>query len=410
VLEKTLEKSMKRHVIVGNGVAGTTAAEQIRSLDGQGEIDIFSHESTPFYTRLRLPEYLAGQVEKEKLILKKDQWYQEKAIHLHLDEPVEDLDPQKKEIRTKGGTYLYDRLLLATGSHSFIPPIKGVEKPGVFSLRSIEDAGSIRDYALGSKRAVLIGGGVLGLEAGNALRRLGLEVVVVEFFPRLLPRQMDLSGAALLQKQMEVMGFRFYLGAKSQEILGEDRPEGVLLEGGDTIPCDVVLVSAGIRPNLELAKKLDLEIDKGVLVNDRLETKTADIHAAGDLIQHRGVFYGIWSASETQGKVAGTNMAGGHAQYEGTVMSNRLKVVGIDLVSAGEIDVDGNLEAVTTKDDEKYIYRKVVVKDDTIVGCILLGDITGNREILKAMENRMKIGALKEEMLVEGFDFKRLEG
>lgn len=401
---------MKRYVIIGNGVAGTTAAEHIRGIDKDGKIDIFTDESGLFYSRIRLPEYIAGQVEGEKLVLHNPQWYQEKAIDVHLDESVHEVDPERKEVRTdKENSYPYDRLLLATGSHSFVPPIRGAEKPGVFTLRSIKDADRIRDYAVNAKKAVLIGGGVLGLEAGNGLRQLGMAVTVVEFFPRLLPRQMDLPGAELLKMEMEAMGFSFFLGAKSQEILGEQKAEGLLLEGGETIPCDMVLISAGIRPNVDLAKKLGLEVDKGVLVNDRLETQSRDVYAAGDLIQHRGVFYGIWPASEEQGKIAGINMAGGNACYEGTVMSNRLKVVGIDLVSSGDIDVDGKFENLVKKDEGNFIYRKLVLKDDIIVGCILLGDISGNSEFLHAMEKNKNVGPFRDELLAEGFDFKKLK-
>ena len=402
---------MKRYVIIGNGVAGTTAAEQIRENDQEGRIDIFTDEATPFYTRIRLPEYIAGEVNEDKLILHKPEWYKEKAIDVHLEEPVQEVDPEKKEIRTGGGsTHPYDRLLLATGSHAFVPPIKGVEKPGVFTLRSVRDGERIREYAEKAERVVLIGGGVLGLEAGNGLRRRGLSVSVVEFFPRLLPRQMDASGAELLKRQMEAMGFHFCLGAKSQEILGEHKVEGLLLEGSETISCDMVLISAGIRPNLDLATKLSLKVGKGVLVNDRLETQYRDIYAAGDLIQHRDLFYGIWPASEKQGEIAGINMAGGNAHYEGTVMSNRLKVVGIDLVSSGEIDVDGKREDLVAQDEHRFIYRKLVLKDNIIVGCILLGDITGSRQILDAMKSEKRVGHLKDHLLAKGFDFKKLKG
>jgi len=401
---------MKRYVIVGNGVAGTTAAEHIRHLDKDGKIDIFTDESTPFYTRIRLPEYIAGLVDEEKLILRKPQWYRTTGAELHLEECVQGIDLEEREVHTaKGTAYPYDRLLLTTGSHSFVPPIKGVEKPGVFSLRSLTDAKLIRDYALEAKRAILIGGGVLGLEAGNGLRRRGIEVTVVEFFPRLLPRQMDVPGAEILKKQMEAMGFSFFLGAKSQEIMGGKRPEGLALEGGEILPCDMVLISAGVRPNLDLATKLGLEADKGVLVNDWLETKIPDVYAAGDLIQHRGIFYGIWTASEKQGEIAGINMAGGDVRYEGTLMSNRLKVVGIDLVSSGDIDVEGKLEDLVKRDDGRFIYRKLVLRDDVIVGCILMGDVTGNPEILRAIEHKVNVRALKDNLLVDGFDFKKLE-
>lgn len=401
---------MKRYVIIGNGVAGTTAAENIRELDKDGKIDIFTDESTLFYTRIRLPEYIAGKVKEEKLVLRKPEWYLEKNIEVHLEESVIDIEPRKKVIYTvKQTTCPYDRLLLATGSRSFVPPIKGVDKGGVLTLKSLKDARLIRDYATGVKKAVLIGGGVLGLEAGNGLRQLGLEVTVVEFFPRLLPRQMDVSGAELLKKKMEAMGFSFYLGAKSREILGDKRAEGLLLEGGQVIPADLVLVSAGVRPNLDLPKKLGLEVDKGVLVNDRLETQVPEVYAAGDLIQHRGIFYGIWPASETQGQIAGMIMAGGSAAYEGTVISNRLKVVDIDLVSSGDIDVDGKLEGLVTEDEREFIYRKLVLKDDIVVGCILLGDVSGNSEILHAIETKKSVKALREDLLSGRFNFGELK-
>jgi nitrite reductase (NADH) large subunit len=283
-----------------------------------------------------------------------------------------------------------------------------VEREGVFTLRSIDDARRIKEHARKATEVLLIGGGLLGLEAGNGLRRTGLKVTVVEFFPRLLPRQMDRAGAAMLQGRMEEMGFTFYLGAKSREIAGRSRVEGLSLEDGTYISCDMILISAGVRPNLTLAERLGLEIDKGVAVNDRMETGIASVYAAGDLVQHRGRFYGIWPAAEKQGEIAGINMAGGGELYEGTVMSNRLKVVGIDLVSSGEIDVEGQFESLVERNEGNGVYRKVILDDGVIIGCILLGDVRGNPEILEAMEKKRDVTPVKAEILGEGFDFKRL--
>ncbi len=402
---------MKNYIIIGNGVAGTTAAEKIRENDGDAKIAIFTDEPVPYYTRIRLPDFLAGAAGEKDLILRKESWYDERGIELHLGEAIEEIDPCKRKVRSaKGKRYGYDRLLLATGGHSFIPPIQGIEKEGVFTLRSIGDARGIREYASKVAEVLIIGGGLLGLEAGNGLRRSGLRVTVVEFFPRLLPRQMDVPGAELLKRQMEGMGFTFYLGAKSNQIMGDGKVEGLALEDGTCISCDMILISAGVRPNLELAQGLGLEIDKGVIVNDRMETNSASIYAAGDLVQHRDHFYGIWPAAERQGEVAGINMAGGEELYEGTVMSNRLKVVGIDLVSSGEIDVEGQFESLVKKDEEKYIYRKLIFKGGLIIGCILLGDVSGNKEILNAIEGKKDVAHLKGEILEEDFDFKRLGG
>jgi nitrite reductase (NADH) large subunit len=220
---------------------------------------------------------------------------------------------------------------------------------------------------------------------------------------------MDGPGAAMLQKQMESMGFKFYLGAKTQEIVSKADGLEVNLEGGEKIPADMVLVSAGVRPEVTLAKSLGLEIDKGVKVNDRMKTGLDDIYAAGDLIEHQGRFYGIWPASMEQGRVAGLCMAGKEAQYAGTVPSNTLKVVGLDLVAAGDIDADGKMESVVKTDDAKNIYRKIVLKDNVIIGTILFGNINGSEQIQQAIKMQKNVGAFKNELANENYDFNRLQ-
>ncbi|MBI5968654.1 MAG: NAD(P)/FAD-dependent oxidoreductase, partial [Deltaproteobacteria bacterium] len=260
-----------------------------------------------------------------------------------------------------------------------------------------------------SKKVVVVGGGLLGLEAGNGLRKLGLEVSVVEFAPRLLPRQMDVPGAAILQKQMEEMDFRFYLGAKTREIIPEKDSLRVNLEGGESLSADMVLISAGVRPELTLGRSLSLPIDKGIKVDDTMKTGLEGIYAAGDLIEHRGQFYGIWPAAMEQGRIAGANMAGVETKYAGTVPSNTLKVVGIDLVAAGEIDGEGKMESIITKDERKKIYRKLVIKDNAIIGVILLGDIRGSEEIQRAIKSKRDISPFKGKLEQGEFDFSQLK-
>ncbi len=399
---------MKNYIIAGSGVAGISAAVNIRKLDSTGNISIFTDEPYPFYSRIRLPQLIAGEINQEKLIIHKPEWYAEKRIALKLNEPIEGIDPRNKQVTTKAGSYHYDRLLLATGSHPFVPLIDGIDKAGAFSLRSIGDALAIKEYAGSTGKAIIIGGGLLGLEVGNGLQKAGLGVSVVEFSPRLLPRQLDIPGAEILKRQMEEMGFSFYLGAQTKEIMGEPRVAGVRLADGREIAGNLVLISIGVRPNLGLAQSIGLQTDKGVTVDDKLQTSEDNIFAAGDVIEHRGVFYGIWPASERQGEIAGINMAGGHALYEGTVLSNVLKVVGIDLVAAGEIDVAGEFETLVQKDSTKNIYRKLVIKDDILIGCILLGDVSGKKQILTAIADKKRVGAHKAGLMQAGFDFSRL--
>ncbi|MDZ7760723.1 MAG: FAD-dependent oxidoreductase [Desulfovermiculus sp.] len=380
---------MPRYIIVGNGVAGTSAAEAIRKLDPTGPIDIFSDEDVPFYYRIKLPEVVTGEIHEDNIIAKKPNWYEDQGMSLHLMTRIVEIDADKKALMTKDGQkFLYDRLLLATGSHSFIPPIQGSDKPGLFTLRNMQDVRTIRKWAEKAEQAVLIGGGLLGLEAGNGLRKLGKKVTVVEVFPRLLPRQLDTEGASRLQSMLEDMGFAFCLGAKTTSIEGQDAVEKVILDTGSSLPADLILVSAGVRPNLELARQLHLDMDKGIKVDEYLQTNRPDIYAAGDVTEFAGRVYGIWPAAQDQGRLAGRNMAanGQPQAYQGTVMANTLKVVGIDLASAGEIDAEGQYDARVKADD--HCYRKIVLDGRTIIGCIMLGDTRGFQKVTKLIQEQ----------------------
>lgn len=381
---------MTEYLIVGNGVAGTTAAEHIRKNDGDGPITIITDEVLPFYWRIQLNELIAGEKTEQDLVVKDEAWYQGQQIHLELNTRITGGDPGRKTLESeRGRTYAYDKLLLATGSRSFVPPIKGSDKAGVFTLRNVADVRDIKAHAGKSDNAVLIGGGLLGLETGHAFAKLAKQVKVVEFFPRLLPRQLDDEGASRLQALLEDMGFEFRLGAKTREIFGGDSVEGVMLEGGESLDTGMVIVSAGVRPDLELPNALGLETDKGVKVNERLQAGRPEIFAAGDLVEWKGMPYGIWPAAMEQGKIAGTNMAGGDLTYEGTTMANTLKVVGIDLASAGEIDVEGEHDSRSLHTDR--VYKKVVFEDNRIIGCIMLGDTKGFNRIARAMKEKEDI-------------------
>ena len=398
---------MKNYLIIGNGVAGTTAAEHIRKLDEEGNITIATEENIRFYYRIRLNEYVSGDLNEKDLIVKGEDWYKDKRIDLKLSVPITGAEPLEKTVITEDNQRLsYDCLLIATGSHSFVPPIKGSEKRGVFALRSIQDARDISAWAGDIQDVVLIGGGLLGLEAGKALRKLGKQVMVVEFFPRLLPRQLDVYGAKRLQEIMEKMGFSFRLGAKTEEIKGDERVKGVVLEGGETLPASMVIISAGVRPNLELTEPLGLDTDKGVMVDGHLRTNQPDIYAAGDVAEFRGMPYGIWPAAMEQGKIAGINMAGGDMVYEGTTMANNLKVAGVDLASAGTIDAENELESKVVTDEN--VYKKIVMENDQIIGCIMLGDTKGFNKITKAMSEKQNVSEIKDLILSVGFELKGL--
>ncbi len=391
-----------KYLIIGNGVAGTTAAETIRKQDANGKITIISNEKLRFYSRIKLIDLLSGDIDEEGLLIKEHEWYEKNHVNLILNDPAETIDKEAKVAHTGTGKEIsYDKLLLATGSNSFIPPIPGSDKCGVFTLRNIKNALAIKKYCFeNAKDVVVIGGGVLGLEAGNALRKKGHNITVIEALSRLLPRQMDPAGSEILQRQMERMGFTFHISRLTKEIVGEEKVEGVLLDDGTEISCEVVVISAGVRPELTLAKQLELNIDKGVMVDDHLCTNNPDVYAAGDLVNHRGRLYGIWPAAKKQGEIAGANMAGGNGniRYESTTISNVLKVAGIDLVAIGEIDGNDEFESIVKKDPENNIYKKMVIEDNKLIGAILLGDKKNWFKLQSAIESGIDISEIKDEL------------
>lgn len=379
---------MKKYLIIGNGVSGTTAAEFIRKQDIKGKITIVTEEALPFYYRIRLNEYISADISEQTLAAKKQQWFKDNDIDLKLRTRIVEAEPQQKVVVSENNQkFYYDLLLIATGSHSFVPAIKGYDLTGVFTLRTIKDAHEISVFAKKTDNVVLIGGGLLGLETGYALRKLGKKVTVVESFPRLLPRQLDVDGAFRLQQILEEMGFSFRIGAKILEIIGDNQiTKGVLFEGGEVLAADIIIISAGVRSNLELADALGLEYNKGIKVDEHMRTTMADIYSAGDVAEFKETVYGIWPAAMEQGKIAGINMSGGNIIYKGTTMANTLKVVGIDLASAGDIDLENKFESKIVKD--KKTYKKIVINNDRIIGCIMLGDKKGLNRIIKAIHEK----------------------
>ena len=317
---------MTSHLIIGNGAAGTTAAEQIRKHDPDALITLITQEALPLYSRIRIPEFLSGKIKEEALIIKDLPWHAQRDITLVTETKVSHVDYQNKTaITTDGRDFPYDTLLLATGSNSFVPPVKGSDKKGVFTLRTVADARALADISSEATELVLIGGGLLGLEAAAAMAQRDKHVTVVEFFDRLLPRQLDNEGAARLQALLEQRGFTFKLGAVTEEITGKDHVEGIRLKSGETLLSHAVLFSAGVRSQLSLVKDSGMDTDRAIVVNERMETSLAGVYAAGDVAQFKDVNYCIWPEAVEQGRVAGINMAGGNALFKNTPPSNVFK-------------------------------------------------------------------------------------
>ena len=410
---------MEKVIIIGNGVAGATAAEVIRKNNKDISISIYSDEPYPFYSRIKLPHFLGDEIKQEDTYIYNADWYKEKGIEFYPGTKIKKIETDKKYIITeKEEKGEYDKLLLATGSTNFVPPIKGREKKGFFTLRIIRDVLSIKEYSLKNKKAVLIGGGLLGLEAARGLRVRGLDVTVVEFFPRLLPRQLDEKGAKVLQRLIEKMGINIVLNAQSDEVLGEDKVAGLKLKDGRNVDCNLIIISAGITPRIEIAKEAGISVNKGIIVNERFETNVKGIYAAGDCAEFQGRIYGLWTASTEQGTVAGNNIAGVDTVYSGTIPSTTLKIVGIDLTSIGVVNPpsptsplegegkgEGYRELIR-EDGSDDIYKKLVIKDGKIVGAILLGDTKDVRAVGKLIKNNVDVSKHEDKLVDSKFDLK----
>jgi len=400
--------------IVGNGVAGNTAALTLSRIAAGEQIDLYAAEPHPYYPRPLLPEFMAGELDQERLYFRPVSWYAERGITLHLSKTVARLEPDEHRLSLAGGEVVsYDRLLLATGGHAWIPPIQGADKPGVYSLRTLEDALSIAARAREARQAVVIGCGLLGLEAGRALQALGLDVSMIEFMSRPLPRQLDAEGAEVLQRLLEGPSVRIFLNAAAEAVLGSDAVTGLRLKDGREFDAQLVLVTAGMRSNTELARLSGLEINRGVAVDRHLCTSAKDVYAAGDVAEFEGRVYGIVPAAIAQARIAATNMAGNDsATYAGTLPSTTLKVAGIDLTSLGiimpEEGREGEYRELRHTDLDRGVYRKLVLRGGKIVGAIMLGDKAGVRTVTQLIEKGVDVSEHVPRLLDPGFDLSGL--
>jgi nitrite reductase (NADH) large subunit len=395
--------------IIGNGLAGVMASKALREGGFQGEIIIFAQEKHHYYPRPNLIEFLAGNLPQERLAAFPPEWYNAQAIQVRLATPVRRLLGEPLGVELDGGRQeLFDTLLLADGAVSSIPPLVGADKPGVFTLRTWDDALAILDYLPDHRRVAVLGGGLLGLEAARGLRARGAEVLVIEFFDRLLPRQLDEQGASLLRAQIEKMGIKIRLSTAAEEVLGSGRVEGLRFKDGEAA-ADLVVVAAGVKASMGLAKEAGLTTERGVVVDDFLRTSHPRIFAAGDNVQHRGRVYGILPAAFEQSQVAAANILGKSRAYEGTVPSNTLKVMGLYVTSVGLTVPEGEgFEELRKEDSGRGLYKKIVLHNGRLVGAIWIGTKEGVSQVIRATLQKADVSAWKAGLLEEGFDFSQI--
>jgi nitrite reductase (NADH) large subunit len=383
-----------KYLIIGNGVAGDEASIMIRNNDATAEITIISESTNYFYYKPKLINYLANEISLNEFTIHKKEFYEKINIKNILNTKIIKIDPNKNIVTAEDKTeYEYDKLLLATGSSAFIPPIKGANKNGVFSIREVEDCDNILEYIKDKNNIVVIGGGLLGLETANSLRSLDKKVIIIEYFDRLLPRQLDNDGANLLKNMLEKKGLNFILAGVVETIEGKDKVDKVVLKSGKEIKADAVIISAGIRGRIELTKDIGIKINKGVIVNDFMQTSIENIYCAGDLVEHNEKLYGIWKASKEQGEIAGLNMVGVKTKYNGTLFSNVLKVTGIDLYSAGDFNAE-NGEILISKNENEY--KKVIIENNKLIGAIVLGNENAVKIASKVFEGKISVEEIRK--------------
>jgi len=393
-----------RLVVIGNGMAGIRTIEELLALaPDHYDITVFGAEPHPNYNRILLSPVLAGEQKFDDIVLNPLAWYEQNGVHLHLGKTITKIDRKQRVVATGDGIEApYDRLLIATGSSPFILPVPGNTLKGVITYRDIYDTEAMIEAAKVKKHAVVIGGGLLGLEAANGLKLRGMDVTVVHLADTLLERQLDATAGKLLQRSLEARGLAFLLSKATSEIIGNDAGDvtGVRFKDGDAIPADLVVMAAGIRPNTTLAESAGLHCNRGIVVNDTLQTYDPRVYAVGECVSHRGIAYGLVAPLFEQAKVCANHLAlMGIGSYKGSVLSTKLKVTGIDLFSAGDFLGSDGTEEIVLSDPSGGVYKKLVIKDDQLVGACLYGDTADGAWYFKLLREGRKLGELRDHIM-----------
>jgi nitrite reductase (NADH) large subunit len=389
-------------VLVGNGMAGMRAVEELLELaPDRYAITVFGSEPRGNYNRILLSPLLSAEKTLDDIMLNTPEWYAEHGITLHAGRTVGKIDRRRRVVVADDGfEQPYDRLLLATGSNPFMLPLPGADLPGVLSYRDIDDVDAMIEASASYRHAVVIGGGLLGLEAAYGLQRRGMEVTVVHLLETLMERQLDPTAAGLLRASLEARGLEFRMPAATEAILGAERVEAVRFGDGSEIPADLVVMAVGIRPNVALAKASGIACERGVLVDDTMQTFDPAIYAVGECVQHRGQCYGLVAPLFEQAKVVANHLAEiGVGRYPGSRVSTKLKVTGIDLFSAGDFLGDDDSDELTFMDAARGVYKKVIVRNDRIQGAVLYGNTVDGPWYFQLLRDGTEISGFREDLL-----------
>jgi nitrite reductase (NADH) large subunit len=384
----------KRLILIGNGMAGIRTIEEILTLmPDYFDITVFGKEPYPNYNRIQLSKVLQGDTTLQDITLNEWEWYEANAIRLYPGETVIEIDTHNQMVSTdKGKQMAYDYLIIATGSNPFMLPLPGVDKEGVTAFRDIEDCEKMLDASKHYKRAAVIGGGLLGLEAARGLLNLGMDVDVIHISDYLMERQLDIAAGKLLQKELEAQGMNFWLEKQTAEIIGKKRVTGLRFSDGGKIPVDLVVMAVGIKPNVQLAQEAGIEVNRGIVVNDYMETSVPNIYAVGECAEHNGMVYGLVAPLYDQGKALAKHICGmNHTGYKGSVLSTQLKVSGVHVFSTGLIHETNQTKSIKVFDEWRNTYKKLLIEKDRLVGAVLFGDTKEGTKLLHLIKQGANI-------------------
>lgn len=389
-------------VVIGNGMAGMRTVEELMKLSPElYDITVFGAEPHGNYNRILLSPVLAGDKSMDDIMIHTRAWYEKNRITLHAGDPVVHIDRRRRLVRAKSGREVwYDRLLIATGSNPFIIPVPGHKLAGVIGFRDVNDVDTMLAAAKRGGRAVVIGGGLLGLEAANGLQRRGMDVTVVHVTDSLMNMQLDKPASLMLKNALEAKGLRFLLDAHTAEITGDKRVTGVRFKDGSTAPADLVVMAAGVRPNIALAQEAGLHCERAIVVDDTLQTYDPRVYAVGECVQHRSATFGLVAPIWDQAKVAGAHLAQkGHRRYVQTATPTKLKVTGVDLYSVGDFIGGEGTEDLVLRDPRRGVYKRLVLAGSRIAGAVLYGDVQDGPWYFDLIQNRTDISAMRNRLL-----------
>jgi nitrite reductase (NADH) large subunit len=388
-------------VIVGNGMAAARLVDELaKSALGRYAIAVIGAEPRLAYNRVLLSSVLAGETASHEIELKPAAWWRDRGVTLKYGCVVSEIDVGRRELKIANEESIaFSKLVLATGSTPLRLNVPGADLAGVHTFRDTRDVDLLLTLAARKRRVVVVGGGLLGLEAAYGLAKAGAAVTLIHLMDRLMERQLDAPAAALLKSLVERKGIRILLNANTARINGETRVEGVELVDGTRIDADAVVFAAGIRPNVALAKEAGIAVNRGIVVEDHLATGTPGIFALGECAEHRGVCYGLVEPAYEQARVLARHLAGGVAAYQGSVVATNLKVSGVSVFSAGDFLGDGGSEAIVLSDFKRGSYKKLVISDARLTGAVLIGDVGDALWYLELIRNREPIAAIRTDMM-----------